>query len=103
MIIQIAAGGGLPQGAMDDSLGTTDTCLYSDRFFRAIAGAGAAFHARIAVYQSGKTIVYCQDTVWTDHNTHTAPGASVIEETKCGHVGEVFHTVPPEMRIALAH
>ena len=88
---------------MDDRLGTADTGLYGDRFFRTIAGTSATFHARIAIHNPGKTIVYCQNTVWTDHRTHPAPGASVVEEVKCGHIGKIFHTVPPEVRNALTH
>jgi len=86
---------------MDDCLGTADTRLYGNRFFRAIAGTGAALHARIAIGYPGKAIVYCQNTVRADHSTHPAPGASVVENLKCGHVGKVFHADPPDVRNAL--
>ena len=86
---------------MDDRLGTADARLHDDRFLRAVAQAGAAFHARIPVGYPGKTIFYCHYAVWTDHGTHTAARAPVFKEAKCGHTGKIFHADPPEVKNAL--
>ncbi len=99
-----AAGGGTPaQGAIDDRLGATYAGLDGDRFFWTVAGASTAFHARVAIRYPGEAIVYGHNTMWTDYSTHPAPGTKVVEEAKCGHIGKVFHAVPPEMKITLTH
>jgi hypothetical protein len=74
----VAAGRTAAQRTTYYRLGTTNAGLYGDRLFRAVAGASAAFHAGVTIHNPGKAIVNCQNTVWTDHSTHPAPGASVV-------------------------
>jgi hypothetical protein len=60
------------QGTLNNGAGAAHAGINGHRSERAIALAGAAFHAGIAVNDAGFAIFQDKNSMWTDGKTHAA-------------------------------
>jgi len=74
IIVTSAGRCGSAQSSYNYAIGAADAGINSQRLIRAIFGAGAAFHAAIAVDYRRLFVLERKNRMGTDNNTHRAAG-----------------------------